>query len=185
MEDDSISNTIHSPAIECTNIIDQIVERTAEKRQHEMNQLTDMISTLTSLISFHNQQQQVPNFLGTNNTSSNVVATGNHMTGHNNGGARILPQGENTSLKVAPGGRAAGHGHGGKGGGFIPPYGDNTPSTGVALSRGSGGHSTPNNSIGSPDQDYCVLSIQTSNVLFAIDDNKLPKQVNSSKNQDG
>ena len=83
MEDDSISNTIHSPAIECTNIIDQLVERTAEMRQQEMNQLTDMISTLTSLISFHNQQQQVPNFLGINNTSSNVVATGNHMTGHN------------------------------------------------------------------------------------------------------
>ena len=41
MEDDSTSNTIHSPAIECTNIIDQIVERTAEKRQQEMNQLTD------------------------------------------------------------------------------------------------------------------------------------------------
>ena len=39
MEDDSTSNTIHSPAIECTNIIDQIVERTAEKRQQEMNQL--------------------------------------------------------------------------------------------------------------------------------------------------
>ena len=35
-------------------------------------------------------------------------------------------------MKVAPRGRAAGHGHGGKGGGFIPPHGDNTPPKAVA-----------------------------------------------------
>ena len=47
---DSIANTIQPPAIGSTEIIDQIVERTAEKQQQQMNQLTDMILTLTPLI---------------------------------------------------------------------------------------------------------------------------------------
>ena len=52
-----------SPAIDCTEIIGQLVEGTAEKQQHQMNQLvkTDMTSTITLLISFHSQQQQFPN----------------------------------------------------------------------------------------------------------------------------
>ena len=59
-----------------------------------MNQLTDMILTLTSLISFHSQQQQVPNFSAHNTPHSgaeaienavdniplNGVAPGNQMT---------------------------------------------------------------------------------------------------------
>ena len=58
---DSTANTIGLSATDCTEIIDQGVERTSEKQQQQMNQLTDMISTLKSLISFHSQQQQVPN----------------------------------------------------------------------------------------------------------------------------
>ena len=60
-EGDSIANTIQLPTIDWREIIDQVVERTEEKRQQHINQLTDMISTLTSLIFFHIQQQQVPN----------------------------------------------------------------------------------------------------------------------------
>ena len=47
---DSIANNMQQPAIGCTEIIDQIVERTAEKQQQQMNQLTDMILNLTPLI---------------------------------------------------------------------------------------------------------------------------------------
>ena len=83
------------------------------------------------------------------------------------------------------GSRAAGHGHGGKGGGLIPLYGDNTPPKGVAPSRsGRRGHNTPHNGVGSPDSDDCALSVQASNVFFAIDNGKRPKQANSSKDQD-
>ena len=53
MEDDSIVNTIQPPEIDCTEIFDQVVERTSEKQQQKLTQLTDMISTLTSLISLH------------------------------------------------------------------------------------------------------------------------------------
>ena len=37
-EDDSTASTIQRPAIDCTKIIDQVVERT-EKEQQQMNQL--------------------------------------------------------------------------------------------------------------------------------------------------
>ena len=60
-EGDSIAKTIQLPAIDWKEITDQVVERTEEKKQQHINQLTDMISTLTSLIFFHIQQQQVPN----------------------------------------------------------------------------------------------------------------------------
>ena len=42
-EDDCIANTIHPSAIDCREIIDQVVERTAEKQQQQINQLSDMI----------------------------------------------------------------------------------------------------------------------------------------------
>ena len=61
MKDDSIANTIQPPALDCTEIIDQVMERIAEKQQEQMNLLTGMISALPSLISFYNQQQQVHN----------------------------------------------------------------------------------------------------------------------------
>ena len=48
------------------------------------------------------------------------------MTGLTNGGAGILPHGDNTSVKAARGIRA-GHSYGRKDGGFVPPHGDNTP----------------------------------------------------------
>ena len=81
-------------------------------------------------------------------------------------------------MKVAPRSRAADHGHDGKGGNFIPPLEDNTPPRGVAP-RISGriGYSTPHNGVWSPDEDGCALSIQTSNVFFATDDGKRPKQI--------
>ena len=66
------------------------MERTTEKQQQQMNQLTDMISTLTSLISFHSQQQQVSN-------------SSAHNTPHSGVGAIANP-GDNTPLNgVAPG----------------------------------------------------------------------------------
>ena len=49
------------------------------------------------------------------------------MTDLINGEVGVLPQGDNTSVKVASGSRTAGHGHCGKCGGLIPPSGDNTP----------------------------------------------------------
>ena len=90
-----------------------------------MNQLADMISMLTSLIPFHSQQQQVPNSSAHNtpqsgvgaivnagdNTPLNGVAPGNQMTGLIHSGIVILPQGDNTLVKVAPGSQEAGHGH--------------------------------------------------------------------------
>ena len=107
------------------------------------------------------------------------------MTGLINGGVGILPQGDNTSVKVAPGSRAAGRSHGGKDGGLIPPPGDNTPPERVIPSRsGRTGHNTPRNGVGSPDSNDCALSVHASNVFSAIDDGKRPKQVNSSKDQD-
>ena len=142
-----------------------------------MDQLTGMISTLPSLILFYSQQQQVPNSSAHNiphsgigaiantgdNIPSNGVAPGNQMTGHNNGGVEILPQGDNTSVKVVPGSRVAGQGHGGAGGGFIPPHGNTIPPRGVATSMsGRIGRKTPHNDLGSPDKDDCALSIQTS-----------------------
>ena len=72
-EGDSIANTIQPPAIDCTKIINKEVKRTAEKQQQQMNQLTDMISTITSSISFHNQQQQVPNTSAGNTPHSGVL----------------------------------------------------------------------------------------------------------------
>ena len=125
------------------------MERTPEKQQQQMNQLPDMISTLTSLISFHSQQRQVPNSLAHNtphsgvgaianaddNTPLNAVAPGNQMTGLIHGGAGILPQDDNTLVKVARGSREAGHGPEGKGDGLMPPHGDNTPPEGVAPNR--------------------------------------------------
>ena len=107
-----------------------------------------MISILTPLMSFLSQQQQVSNSSAHNtphsgvgaaanmgdNTPPNVVAPANQMTVLINGGVGILPQSENTSVKVAPGSRTSDHGHVGKGGGFIPPHGDNTPSKGVSPS---------------------------------------------------
>ena len=88
-EDDCIANTIHPSAIDCSEIIDQVVERTAEKQQQQINQLSDMISTLTFLISFHNQQQQVTN-------------SSAHKTPHSGVGA-IANVGDNTlSNEVAP-----------------------------------------------------------------------------------
>ena len=39
---DSIANTIQLPVTNCTEIIYQLVERTTEKQQQQMNQLTDM-----------------------------------------------------------------------------------------------------------------------------------------------
>ena len=113
-EGDSIENTIQPPAIDCTEIINQVVERTAEKQQQQMNQLTDMISTLTSLISLHNQQQQVSNSSALTTPHSGVsaiakagditplngVVPGNQMTGLINGRVGILPQGDNTAVMV-------------------------------------------------------------------------------------
>ena len=103
-----------------------------------MNQLTDIISTLTSSIPFHSQRQQVSNSSAHNtshigvgaianasdNTPLNGVAPGNQVTGLIRGGVGILPQSDNTSVKVAPGSREAGLGRGGKGDSVIPPHGD-------------------------------------------------------------
>ena len=47
------------------------------------------------------------------------------MTGLMNGGVGILQC--DISVNVAPGRGAAGHDHGGKGDGLIPPHDDNTP----------------------------------------------------------
>ena len=103
----------------------------------------------------------------------------------NAGGVGILPQLDNTSVKVAPGSLAANRSHSGKGGGLIPLHGDNTLPKGVAPSRsGRISHNTPRNGVGSSDSDDCVLSAQASNVFFAIDYRKRHKQVNSSKDQD-
>ena len=144
---------------------------------------------LTSLISSHSQQQQVPNFRGYNtphsgvgaipnagdNPPSNGVTPGNQMTGLVNGGVRILSQGDNASVKVAPSRRAAGHGHGGKGDGLKAPHGDNTPPKGVAPNRSERtGHNTLHNGVVSPDPDDCALSVQVRNMFFAIDDGKRP-----------
>ena len=149
------------------------MERTAEKQLQQMNQLIDIISTLTLLTSFQSQQWKVPKSSARNTphsgveaiekTSDNIpskgVVPGNQMTSLIDGGVEILPQGDNSSVKVVPGSRAAGHGHGGKGGGFIPPYGDNTPE-GVALCMSEGvTHNAPHYGVGSLDPDYCALSI--------------------------
>ena len=197
---DSIKNTIQPPAIDCMEIINQAVKRTTEKQQQRKGQLTDMISTLTSLISFHSQQQQVPNSSTHNtphsgvgaptnvgdNTLLNGVAPGNQMTGLIHGGVGNLPQGDNTSVKVAPSSWEPGHGRSGTGDSLIPPHGNggNTPPKGAAPNRsGRTGHNTPHNGVGSPHSDDCALSVQASNVIFAIDEGKRPKQINSSKDQ--
>ena len=85
-------------------------------------------------------------------------------------------------MKVTPGSQAAGHGHSSKGGGFIPPLGNNTPPKEVVPNMSERiTHSTPRNGIGPPDPDDFPLSIQASIVFCAIDDGKRPKQVNSLK----
>ena len=107
------------------------------------------------------------------------------MSGLIHDGVEILPQGDNTSVKVTPDSWEGGHGRGGKGDGLITPHGNNTPPKGVAPNRsGTTGHNTPHNGVGSPDSNDCVLSLPASNLFFAIDDGKCPKQVNSSKDQD-
>lgn len=76
-------------------------------------------------------------------------------------------------MKVTHGTPAAGHGHGGKGGGVIPPRGDNNPAKGVARSKsGRTGHNTPHKCVGLPDSDDCAFSVRASHVFFAIDDGK-------------
>ena len=108
------------------------------------------------------------------------------MTGLILGRVTILPQGDNTSVKVAPVSREAGHGRGGTGDGLIPPHGDsdNTPPKGAAPNRsGITGRNTPHNGVRLPDLDDCALPVQASNVFFAIDDAKRSKQINSSKDQ--
>ena len=195
---DSITNTIQPPATDCTEIIEQVVERTTKKQQQQMSQLTDMIPSLMSLILFHSQQQQVPNSSAHNtphngvgaianagdNTPLNGVSPGNQMAGLIHGGVGILPHGDNISVKVAPGSWETGHGRGGIGDSLISPHGDgnNTPPKGAAPNRsGRTSQNTPHNDVGSPDSDDCALSVQASNVFFATDDDKLPKQINSSK----
>ena len=172
-EVDSIGNTVQPPAIDRRQIIDQVTERTAEKQQQQMNQLIDIISTLTSLTSFQSQQRKVSSSSANNTPHSGVkaiektgdnipskgVVPGNQMTSLINGGVEILPQDFTTSVKVVPGSRAAGHGHGGKGGGFIPPYGDNTPEGVAPCMSGGVTHNAPGNGVGSLDPDYCALSI--------------------------
>ena len=90
------------------------------------------------------------------------------MTGLINGEVGVLPQGDNTSVKVTPGSRTAGHGHGGKSGSLISPSGDNTPpKKGDAPSRSRRiGHNTPHNGVGSPDSDYCALSLSRRQMFF-------------------
>ena len=109
------------------------------------------------------------------------------MTGVIHGGVGVLPQGDNTlPVKVTPGSQEAGLGRSGKVDGLRPPHGDseNTQPKEVAPNRrGRTGHNTPHNGVGSPDSDDCALSVQASNVFFAIDNSKRPKQINSSKDQ--
>ena len=50
-------------------------------------------------------------------------------------------QSDNILVKVAPGSQEAGHGHGGKGDGLMPPNGGNTPPKRVSPNRsGRTGH---------------------------------------------
>ena len=65
---------------------------------------------------------------------------GNQMADLVHDGVGILPQGDNTSVIVAPGSREAGHGRTSKGDGLIPPHGhgDNTPPKGVAPNKRGG-----------------------------------------------
>ena len=75
------------------------------------------------------------------------MAPGSQMIGLMNGGVGVLPQCD-ISVKVAPGCWAAGHGHGAKGDGLIPPHGDNTPQKGVAPnSSRRTGHNTSHNGV--------------------------------------
>ena len=91
------------------------------------------------------------------------------MTDLIHGGVGILPQGDNTSVKVAPASQEAGHGRGGKDDGRIPPHGDNTPPKGVAPNRSERtGHNTPDNGVGPPDSYDCALSVQASNVCLLL-----------------
>ena len=61
-----------------------------------MNQLTDMISALTSLISFHSQQQQVFNSSAHNTPHSGVAAIAN--AGDNTPLNGVAPGNQMTSL---------------------------------------------------------------------------------------
>ena len=66
-------------------------DSTANYSRLQLNQLTDMISMLSSLISFHSQQQQVPNSPA-------------HNASHSGVGGAIANAGDNTPLNgVAPG----------------------------------------------------------------------------------
>ena len=47
----------HLQLIEWKLSTKKVVERKAKKQQQQMNQLTDMILALRSLLSFHSQQQ--------------------------------------------------------------------------------------------------------------------------------
>ena len=102
------------------------------------------------------------------------MAPGNQMTGLMNGGVGILPQCD-ISVNVAPGRGAAGHDHGGKGDGLIPPHDDNTPQKGVAPnSSGRTGHNTSHNGVvGHPymivpslsRRQICFLLLMMANAL--------------------
>ena len=74
---DFITNTIQPAAIDCTEIIDQVVERATEKQQQQNGQLTDTISILMLLIKFDCQQQQVHNSSAHNTPHSGVGALAN------------------------------------------------------------------------------------------------------------
>ena len=149
-----------------------------------MSQLTDMISTLKSLISFYSQQRQVLNSSAHNiphsrvgaiantgdNTPLNGVAPGSQMTGLIRDGVEILPQGDKTSVKVAPGSREAGHGRAGAGDGLIPPHGDgdNTPPKGAAPnSSGRTGHIHLTMMLGKQIQ-MIVLSLSRRQMYFLL-----------------
>ena len=67
----------------------------------------------------------------------------------------------------------------------MPPNGGNTPPKRAAPNRSRRtGHNTSPNGVASQDSDDCALSVQASNVFFAIDDGKHPKQLNSKNQND-
>ena len=66
----------HLQLIEWKLSTKKVVERKAKKQQQQMNQLTDMILALRSLLSFHSQQQQVPNSSAHNIPHSSGVGQG-------------------------------------------------------------------------------------------------------------
>ena len=123
MEDgDSVVNTMQLTAIDCTEIIDQVVERIAEHQQQHVPNSSAHNTPHSGVGGIANAGDSTP---------LNGVTPVNQMTGLINGGVGILAQGDNTTVKVAADSRAAGHGHGGKSDGIIPPHGDNNPLIGV------------------------------------------------------